>query len=70
MVKPFREQTTGFRIRIGALAPTEPGRVLFENEFFDAQQDRVYKGTRSSSSFYLGTRTEFQLYLGTKDLWN
>ena len=70
MVKPFREQTTGFSIRIGALAPTEPGRVLFENEFFDIEQDRVYKGTRSSSSFYLGMRTEFQIYLGTKDLWN
>ena len=35
MAKPLREQATAFRIRIGALAPTEPGRVLFENEFFD-----------------------------------
>ena len=33
MAKPLREQKTA--IRIGAFAQTEPGRVLFENEFFD-----------------------------------
>lgn len=35
MAKALRDGMIGFRIRIGALAPTEPGRVLFENEFFD-----------------------------------
>ena len=35
MVKPLREQATAFRIRIGALSITEPGRVIFQNEFFD-----------------------------------
>ena len=36
MAKAFRGGETQFRIRIGALGATEPGRVLFEGEFFDA----------------------------------
>lgn len=35
MDKVYRDPATAFRIRIGALGSNEPGRLLFEKEFFD-----------------------------------
>ena len=39
MAKALRDGAIGFRIRIriGALEPKAPGRIIFENEFFDSE---------------------------------
>ena len=50
MAKTFREQVTSFRIRIADFKSAEPGRVLFQNEFFDTQsQARSVKVWNGSS---------------------
>jgi hypothetical protein len=68
MVKAFRGQETSFRIRIGALSHKEPGRLLFENEFFD-DSEKLYLGNKTRSDYYLGTRTDQEIYLGSIKLF-
>ena len=64
MDKVLRDASTAFRIRIGGLGSREPGRILFENEFF-GQVGTVVSVSAISSAEALGLPTIAATYLVT-----